>query len=48
MNKHEFRARDYLLHMLEGADRIMQYTAGVSREEFLANVMVQDAVVRNI
>ncbi len=48
MNKHEFRARDYLLHMLEAADRIMQYTAGESREGFLANDMLQDAVVRNI
>lgn len=48
MNKHEFRAKDYLLHMLEAADRILEYTSGVSEEQFLANQMLQDAVVRNI
>ena len=48
MNKHEFRAKDYLLHMLEAADRVLEYTAGVSREQFFANQMLQDAVVRNI
>ena len=48
MNKREFRAKDYLLHMLEAADRVLEYTAGVSRAEFFANQMLQDAVVRNI
>jgi uncharacterized protein with HEPN domain len=48
VNKHEFRAKDYLLHMLEAADRVLQYTSGVNEEEFLANQMMQDAVVRNI
>ena len=48
MNKHEFRAKDYLLHMLEAADRTLEYTSGVSEEQFLANQMLQDAVVRNI
>ena len=48
MNKHEFRAKDYLLHMQEAVDRILQYTAKVSEQEFVANQMLQDAVVRNI
>ena len=48
MNKHEFRAKDYLLHMLEAADRVLEYTSGVSEEHFFANQMLQDAVVRNI
>jgi uncharacterized protein with HEPN domain len=48
MNKREFRAKDYLLHMLEAADRVLKYTAGVSEEQFNANQMLQDAVVRNI
>jgi uncharacterized protein with HEPN domain len=48
VSKHEFRAKDYLLHMLEAADRILEYTAGVGREQFFANQMLQDAVVRNI
>lgn len=48
MNKHEFRAKDYLLHMLEAMDRVLEYTAGVTEEQFVANQMLQDAVVRNI
>ena len=48
MNKHEFRAKDYLLHMLEAADRVLAYTSGVTEEQFVANQMLQDAVVRNI
>ena len=48
MNKHEFRAKDYLLHMLEAADLALEYTANVSEEEFNASRMMQDAVVRNI
>ena len=41
MNKHEFR-------MLEATDRVFQYTANVSEEEFSASPMLQDAVIRNI
>ena len=48
MNKHEFRTKDYLLHMLEAADRVLSYTSGVTEEQFVANQMLQDAVVRNI
>jgi uncharacterized protein with HEPN domain len=48
VSKHEFRAKDYLLHMLEAGDRILEYTAGVDRERFFADQMLQDAVVRNI
>jgi uncharacterized protein with HEPN domain len=48
VNKHEFRAKDYLLHMLEAADRILQYSAGVTEKQFLGNQMLQDAIVRNI
>lgn len=48
MNRHEFRAKDYLLHMLEFLDRIQEYTAGVSQEAFFASQLLQDAVIRNI
>lgn len=48
MNRHEFRARDYLQHMLEAADRILGYTDGVTEQNFYSNQMLQDAVVRNI
>jgi len=34
--------------MLEAADRILSYTAGVTEEAFSANQLLQDAVVRNI
>jgi uncharacterized protein with HEPN domain len=48
VNKPVFRAKDYLLHMLEAADRVFQYTANMSEEDFFASQMLQDAVVRNI
>lgn len=48
MNKRAFRGEDYLLHMLEAADRILQYTAGVTSEQFLSAQMMQDATIRNI
>jgi uncharacterized protein with HEPN domain len=48
VNKHEFRAQDYLMHMLEAADRILGYTNGVTEQSFYSNQMLQDAVVRNI
>jgi uncharacterized protein with HEPN domain len=34
--------------MLEAADRVLAYTSGVTEENFRANQMLQDAVVRNI
>ncbi len=30
MNKHEFCAKDCLLHTLEAADRLLEYTSGAS------------------
>jgi len=48
LNKHEFRAKDYLLHMLDALDAILRYTSGVDQEGFFSNQMLQDAVVRNI
>jgi uncharacterized protein with HEPN domain len=34
--------------MLEAANRALGYTAGVGEEQFFANQMLQDAVIRNI
>jgi uncharacterized protein with HEPN domain len=48
VNKHAFRVEDYLLHMLEAADRVLAYTAGVTKDQFLAAPMIQDATIRNI
>jgi uncharacterized protein with HEPN domain len=48
VNKQAFCADDYLLHMLEATNRALEYAKDSSEEEFLANQMLQDAVVRNI
>ena len=34
--------------MLEAAERVLEYTRGMGRDEFFANQLVQDAVIRNI
>jgi uncharacterized protein with HEPN domain len=34
--------------MREASDRVLEYTSGVTEEQFVANRMLQDAVVRNI
>jgi len=47
MSRHEFRLRDYLEHMAEAVQRVEEYTSGISEQEFLANRLVQDAVMRN-
>ena len=48
MNKEDLTAKDFLLHILESADRVLRYTKGMGRKEFSANTMVQDAVIRNV
>lgn len=42
------RAGDYLGHIVDAAKRIGTYTAGMTREQFLASTLVQDAVIRNL
>jgi uncharacterized protein with HEPN domain len=44
----EPRLADYLEHILTAIRRIEEYTAGLDAESFLADEMVQDAVIRNI
>jgi uncharacterized protein with HEPN domain len=48
INKADLRAPDYFEHLLQACDRILQYTSGMTQEQFLADSMVQDAVLRNI
>jgi uncharacterized protein with HEPN domain len=48
VNAHEDRAREFLLHMAEALDKILQYTEDVDRDAFWENSMLQDAVIRNI
>jgi uncharacterized protein with HEPN domain len=48
MSKESLTAKDFLRHIIEAADRIFRYTKGMSREEFFADSLKQDAVIRNI
>ncbi len=48
ISKADLRAPDYLQHMIQACDRAAKYTAGMSEAEFIANTLVQDAVLRNI
>lgn len=38
----------YLEHILESIDKIENFVKGISKFEFDRNVMIQDAVIRNI
>lgn len=49
MNKIDsLRILDYLEHILESLQRIFSYLDDVSELDFIQNVMIQDAVLRNI
>jgi uncharacterized protein with HEPN domain len=48
MSKEGLTARDFIGHILQAADRILDYTRGMSREEFFSDTLKQDAVIRNI
>lgn len=43
----QYRAGDYVGHMIEAIDRIATYLDGLDREAFLKSSLVQDAVIRN-
>ena len=48
MSKEDLSAKDFIGHILQAVDRILDYTKGMSREEFFADTLKQDAVIRNI
>lgn len=48
MKKDELRVPDYLSHILQAIDRINLYIEDMDEAAFLENVLVQDAVIRNI
>jgi uncharacterized protein with HEPN domain len=48
VSKEDLTARDFIGHILEAADRVLHYTRGMSREEFFADTLKQDAVIRNV
>jgi len=47
-SKSDLRAPDYFEHLLQACDRILQYTSQMTHDRFMADSMVQDAVLRNI
>jgi uncharacterized protein with HEPN domain len=48
MSKHPERAQDYLGHVLTALERIQQYAMGKAAEEFMADTLLQDAILRNL
>ncbi|MDR6856605.1 DUF86 domain-containing protein [Variovorax guangxiensis] len=42
------RVRSFLQHAVEAIQRVANYTSGLNEAGFLADAMVQDAVIRNI
>jgi len=42
------RDLQFLLDMLQSAELVLTYVAGVSQGEFVANVQLQDAVIRRL
>ena len=47
MSRDLLRLGDYLDHILEAIGKISSYCADVDEVGFLANTMIQDAVIRN-
>ena len=48
MTRHQLRARDFLEHIEQAATRVQQYLVGKDSSSFLADKMVQDAVIWNL
>jgi uncharacterized protein with HEPN domain len=48
MTRHSLRARDYLGHMLDAVGQIQTYTRDKNADDFLADRLLQDGVVRNV
>lgn len=48
MNKHPERTEDYLEHIFKALDRIQRYTDGKSKADFIADMLLQDGVLRNL
>ena len=48
MSRDQQRLQDYLAHIIQATQRIQQYTEDIDEVGFLANELVQDAVIRNI
>jgi uncharacterized protein with HEPN domain len=46
--KDRLAVEDFLRHMLEAGERIRRYTKEMTKQEFLGDELIQDAVLRNI
>jgi uncharacterized protein with HEPN domain len=47
MSQDDSRLADYLEHIVQAIDRISRYVEDLTEPAFLANELVQDAVIRN-
>jgi uncharacterized protein with HEPN domain len=47
MTRDQQRLADYLAHILQAIERIDRYTGDMDEAAFMANQLVQDAVIRN-
>lgn len=47
MSKEDLTAKDFVGHILDCVERVLRYTKGLSREQFYADTLIQDAVIRN-
>lgn len=48
MNRHPARLPDFLQHIVDAIDKALRYTAGHDEAGFLADELLQDAVIRNL
>lgn len=48
MSSGQERLPDYLAHIVEAIDRIGRYTGAMDEASFLTDLLVQDAVIRNL
>jgi uncharacterized protein with HEPN domain len=42
------RVADYIGHIIAAIDRVVSYVFGLDQAAFLANTLVQDAIIRNL
>ena len=48
MSRDKQRLTDYLKHILEAINRIQHYVEDIDEPSFIANELIQDAVIRNL
>jgi uncharacterized protein with HEPN domain len=48
VSKEDLTAKDFIGHILEAVERVLHYTRNMSREQFFADTLTRDAVIRNI